>query len=316
MEKAGLALALGGGAARGWAHIGVLKVLDAAGIRPDIIAGTSIGAVVGGCYAAGKLDELENYARSLTLRSMIRQLDFTLPGSSFISGDRIARRLNQHLSHIRIEHLSPRFIAVATELGTGCEVWLNKGPLVPALQASYALPGILKPMRINGRWLMDGAFVNPVPVSVCRALGARYVIAVNLHNGMVSRSSHLPRQETVNAEEAYCDAVETASRGRLNPMRYLRRQLLGRKEQAPAITRVMLEAFNITQDRIARSRLAGDPPDLIVTPRLEGFGLFDFHKAGDAIARGEEIALRHIEDIVRAAKAAGAEARIAYPVAM
>lgn len=316
MERARLALALGGGAARGWAHIGVLKVLDAAGIRPDVIAGTSIGAVVGGCYAAGKLDELEHYARSLTLRSMIRQLDFTLPGSSFISGDRIARRLGEHLAHVRIEELNLRFVAVATELGTGCEVWLNKGPLVPALRASYALPGILKPMRINGRWLMDGAFVNPVPVSVCRAMGARYVIAVNLHNGMLSRSSHLPRQETVNPDDAHFEDVEAAGQSRLNPMRYFRRQLLGRKEQAPAITRVMLEAFNITQDRIARSRLAGDPPDLVITPRLDGFGLFDFHKADEAIARGEEIARRNFDEIARAARAAGLEVRVPYPVAI
>ena len=184
-----IGIALGGGAARGWAHIGVLRALSQAGIVPDIVAGTSIGAVVGGCYAAGRLDELEGFARDLTRRKVFGYLDFNLSGSGLITGQRLVERLDGHLRDVHIEELATRFVAVATEIGTGHEVWLSRGRVVDAMRASYALPGIFKPMSIDGRWLFDGALVNPVPVSVCRALGARYVIAVNLNFGPV-RARH------------------------------------------------------------------------------------------------------------------------------
>ncbi|MDZ4791248.1 MAG: patatin-like phospholipase family protein [Hyphomicrobiales bacterium] len=292
-----LGIALGGGAARGWAHIGVLKALRAAGIRPDVIAGTSIGAVAGGCFAAGKLVELEEFARSLTLRGVIRHLDIALPGSGLINGNRLASRLSEHLEPFLIEQLDAKFIAVATELGTGHEIWLNKGPLVRAMRASYALPGLFKPMRVNGRWMMDGAFVNPIPVSACRAMGARYVIAVNLHGGGLSRVTHIPHETEVDDDIPLVETTAEKPARSLNPMSFLRRQFLARKDDAPGISRVMMEAFNITQDRIARSRLAGDPPDLMITPRLDGFGLFDFHRADFAIARGEEAARRYLNEV-------------------
>lgn len=303
-KSAKLGIALGGGAARGWAHIGVLKALAAAGIRPDIIAGTSIGAVAGGCFAADKLAELEEFARSLTLRGVIRHLDLALPGSGFINGNRLASRLSEHLEPYHIEHLTAKFVAVATELGTGNEIWLNKGPLVRAMRASYALPGVFKPVRINGRFMMDGAFVNPIPVSACRAMGARYVIAVNLHGGALSRVTHIPHETAVDEEASRERPPMEKTERSLNPMTYLRRQFLSRKDDAPGISRVMMEAFNITQDRIARSRLAGDPPDLMITPRLEGFGLFDFHRADYAIAKGEEAARRYLDEIDLSAFAA------------
>ncbi len=303
MDSAKLGLALGGGAARGWAHIGVLKTLHAAGIRPDIIAGTSIGAVTGGCYAAGKLDELEEFARSLTLRNVLKNLDFTLSGSGLINGNRLGRRLSEHLAPLHIEYLPISFVAVATELGSGHEIWLNRGPLVPALRASYALPGLFKPVRIGGRWMMDGAFVNPVPVAVCRALGARHVIAVNLNNSSLARTSHLPRQAASEASDG-AEAQEAPRKRRGNPLSFVRRQIFGRKDDAPGISRVMLEAFNITQDRIARSRLAGDPPDFLITPRFDRFGLFDFHRADLAIAEGAAAAERCLDDIARFTQAA------------
>ena len=176
-----IGLALGGGAARGWAHIGVLRALEKAGIRPDIIAGTSIGAVVGSCFAANQLDHLELFARDLTRRRVFGYLDFNLSGTGLINGQRLVDRLDRHLGDRMIEDLPTRFAAVATEIGSGHEVWLSRGKLVEAVRASYALPGIFKPVKIAGRWLFDGALVNPIPVTVCRALGARYVIAVNLN---------------------------------------------------------------------------------------------------------------------------------------
>ncbi len=296
-----IGLALGGGAARGWAHIGVLKALTAAGIKPDIIAGTSIGAVVGGCFAAGHLDSLEGFARELTPRRIFGYLDFNLAGNGLIGGQRLCDRLDKHLGDKRIEDLDTRFTAVATEIGTGHEHWLSSGKLVQAVRASYALPGIFKPVKINGRWLFDGALVNPIPVSVCRALGARYVIAVNLNFDILGRGTVLPSSEmdygSDEQEDAgYEEPAEPAGRG---VRALLRRQLLGRGDGAPGISTVMVDAFNIVQDRIARSRLAGDPPDSMISLRLSDVGLFDFHRADELIQRGEQAASRHIDDIVR-----------------
>ncbi len=209
-----IGLALGGGAARGWAHIGVLKALIDAGIKPDIVAGTSIGAVVGGCYVAGHLDAIEDFARDLTRRRVFGYLDFNFAGTGLISGQRLCERLDRHLGSKNIEDLERKFVAVATEIGSGHEIWLSRGRLVDAVRASYALPGIFKPVKIDNRWLFDGALVNPIPVSVCRALGARYVIAVNLNFDISSRgaivqdSSIQPRRATGSGRTSTRDRQE------------------------------------------------------------------------------------------------------------
>ncbi len=293
-----IGLALGGGAARGWAHIGVLRALLAAGIKPDIIAGTSIGAVVGGCYAAGRLDDLEVFARELTKRRVFGYLDFNLTGTGLITGQRLCERLDRQLGDRSIEDLDQQFTAVATEFGSGHEVWLSRGRLVDAVRASYALPGIFKPVKIDGRWLFDGALVNPIPVSVCRALGARYVIAVNLNidiSGRAATGAFGDLMPTMPEEEP---APVTGKNG-IAVRRLLQRQVFGKADTAPGISTVMVDAFNIVQDRIARSRLAGDPPDAMISPRLHGIGLFDFHRAEDLIDRGAYAARRDIDDIAR-----------------
>lgn len=292
-----IGLALGGGAARGWAHIGVLRALHRAGIQPDIIAGTSIGAVVGACELAGQLDELESFARELTRRRVLGYLDFNLSGTGLITGHRLGERLRKQLGDTKIEDLQRRFTAVATEIGTGHEVWLSRGSLVDAVRASYALPGVFRPVKVDGRWLFDGALVNPIPVSVCRALGARYVIAVNLNidisnRGTISNISTMP-----GSDEEMEEAPPVTAKNGMGVRQLLQRQLLGRGEDVPGISTVMVDAFNIVQDRIARSRLAGDPPDSMISPRLHGIGLFDFHRADDLIARGEAAAQREIEDL-------------------
>jgi NTE family protein len=312
MDRDKIGLALGGGAARGWAHIGVLRALDEAGLKVGIIAGTSIGAVVGGCYAAGKLDELEAFVRILTPRSVLRFIDLDLGGGGLMSGTRLRRTLDRDLTGIQIEDLSSTFVAVATEIGTGREVWLNRGPLVNAIRASYALPGMFRPIQINGRWLMDGAFVNPVPVAVCRAYGASLVIAVNLHHSGVSRTALTPLEAT--ATETLAEPKPLAppepqpflKRG-IPMLRNIRHQVFGKGngESVPGISRVLLEAFNVTQDRIARARLAGDPPDLTITPRLGPMGLFDFHKAKFAIAEGYEATRRQLDELARTAEHIG-----------
>jgi NTE family protein len=296
-----IGLALGGGAARGWAHIGVLKTLHAAGIRPDIIAGTSIGAVVGGCYSAGHLDQIEGFARELTPRKIFGYLDFNLAGNGLIGGQKLCDRLDRHLGDRLIEDLDTRFTAVATEIGTGHEHWLSRGKLVDAVRASYALPGIFKPVRINGRWLFDGALVNPIPVSVCRALGARYVIAVNLNFDVLGRGSVVPSPEMNYDDEDLADdpVIELPEVPAKGMRSMLKRQIFGRGDGAPGISTVMVDAFNIVQDRIARSRLAGDPPDAMISPRLQDVGLFDFHRADELIARGALAAERQLDDIIR-----------------
>ena len=302
-----IGLALGGGAARGWAHIGVLKALAAAGIHPDIVVGTSIGAVVGGCYVANEIDELEEFALSLTRRKVLGYLDFNFTGSGLISGQRLCDRLELRLRDIEIESLARKYVAVATEIGTGHEIWLSRGRLVEAMRASYALPGIFKPVQVQGRWLFDGALVNPVPVSVARALGARYVIAVNLNQELSSRGAvalmpDKPAEPTADTVAAGGDGVDKSNlilRNGRALKKLVQRQLFGPPDQGPGISTVMMEAFNIVQDRIARSRLAGDPPDAIITPRLGNVGLFDFHRADELIAAGTRATERVLDDIVR-----------------
>ncbi len=298
MPELKIGLALGGGAARGWAHLGVLRVLEQAGIKPDIVVGTSIGAVVGGCYAADRVSDLEAFARELTRRRVFGYLDFNFGGSGLITGQKLCQRLESHLKDTSIESLGRRFVAVATEIGTGHEIWLSRGLLVEAMRASYALPGIFQPVKIAGRWLFDGALVNPVPVSVCRALGARYVIAVNLNSDISGKGTIVPHHENdVPETEGEIAAIARDGDARSGVRQLLMRQLFGRTGGGPGISAVMIDAFNIVQDRIARSRLAGDPPDAIISPRLSGIGLFDFHRAEELIERGVAAASREVDDI-------------------
>lgn len=187
-SKITVGLALGSGVARGWAHIGVLRGLQEIGLRPDIVCGTSIGAVVGGSYLAEKLDSVEEWALSLSRVRLARYLDIQFGGGGLIAGRRLTGLLESNLQDLTIEELDRPLACVATELATGQEVWLQKGRLVDAIRASYALPGVFKPIEIDGRLLVDGALVNPVPVSTCRALGARLVIAVNLNTDTFGRA--------------------------------------------------------------------------------------------------------------------------------
>jgi NTE family protein len=303
-RRPSIGLALGGGAARGMAHIGVLRTLLKRGIVPDIIAGTSIGAVIGGCYAAGHLEAFEQWSRLLTRRSILGYLDFSLGGSSLIGGTRLADRLVEQLADTSIDQLAVRFAAIATELGTGHEIWLTRGRLADALRASYALPGIFPPLRIGGRWLMDGALVNPVPVSAARALGARMVIAVNLNADMFGRGTTIHDHGPTAEDEVPLDTPQQGwgLRGMFGAERLFKRQVIGTPAR-PGISAVMIDAFNIVQDRITRARLAGDPPDVLINPRLGRVGLFDFHRAEEAIALGAEATERALDAISEAAEA-------------
>ncbi len=300
MTRPSIGLALGGGAARGFAHIGVLRTLVKHGILPDVIVGTSIGAVVGGCFAAEQLDSLEEWARKLTVRSVLGYLDINLTGSGIIRGTHLASALEQGLTNRRIEELKIRFAAIATEFNTGHEIWLTRGRLADALRASYALPGIFPPVKIGGRWLVDGALVNPVPVSAARALDTRLVIAVNLNSDLFGRGTIVASHGSDESDEP----PEPASKGGgflglFGGERSLRRQFLGRNG-SPGIPTVMVEAFNVMQDRITRARMAGDPADVLISPKLGGVGMFDFHKAEEAIAAGADATEKAVEQIADA----------------
>jgi len=290
-------IALGGGAARGWSHIGVMRVLEREGIVPDVIAGSSVGAVVGGCYATGKLDEVEAFARSLTKRRVMGLLDFHISGSGLIGGDRLRRLLERDLGQMRVEELPIRFVTIATELGTGHEIWLTRGPLVAAMRASYALPGIFDPVRFGGRWLMDGALVNPIPITAARALGADIVICVNLNGDVRLRGTVIQSHGVDEADDAVKAVTGEPRRWGLFPVRDAGSRPPNRSSDAPGITAVMIDAFNITQDRIARARLAGDPPDVMIAPKLAPIGLFEFHRAAECIELGQQAAERVLPDM-------------------
>jgi NTE family protein len=284
-----IGLVLGSGAARGFAHIGVIHALKAAGIVPDIIVGTSIGAVVGGCSATGQLDPLEEWARSLTRRRIISYLDVRIGGSGLVGGGRLAARLQESVGKTLIEDLPVRFAAIATEIGTGHEVWLARGSLALALRASYALPGIFPPVSVGGRWLVDGALVNPMPVSVARAFGARVVIAVNLNADRFGRGATIASHGSDDSDEAPIAPAEKSPNGLFRMFgaeRALKRQIIAGTAR-PGFSTVMIESFNIMQDRLTRMRLAGDPPDIHITPRIGHIGFLDFHRAAETIAVGQ-----------------------------
>ncbi|MGY8638285.1 patatin-like phospholipase family protein [Bradyrhizobium sp. 14AA] len=299
-----IGLALGGGAARGFAHIGIIRTLVANGIVPDVVVGTSIGAVVGGLYAAGKIDTLEEWGRSLQgMRTILGYLDIRLNGSGLIGGEKLATRLEAACGQTLIEDLPIKFAAVATEVRTGHEIWLTRGRVVDAMRASYALPGIFAPVLIGDRWLVDGALVNPVPVSAARALGAEIVIAANLSSDIFTHSTTIYSHGGAMPGAAAAAVEETTTKRRFprlfSPEKTVKREFFGGGGR-PGISSVMVDAFNIMQDRITRARLAGDPPDLLITPRIGQIGWFDFHRADDLIAFGTRAAERALESIQEA----------------
>ena len=302
-----IGLALGGGAARGLAHIGIIRTLVAHGVVPNVVVGTSIGAVIGGAYASGHLDKLEEWARSLQPRNILGYLDIRLNGSGLIGGAKLATELEAALGQSLIEDLAVKFATVATEVRTGHEIWLTHGRMVEAMRASYALPGIFSPVLIGDRWLVDGALVNLVPVSAARAMGAEIVIAANLSSDVFTHSttiySHGPSADvSVSVVPAVIPEPAAPKRGFgkfFSAERTMKREFFGGGGR-PGISTVMVDAFNIMQDRITRARLAGDPPDLLISPRVGQIGWFDFHRADDLIAHGVRAAERAIDSIQEA----------------
>ena len=288
MTRPRIGLALGSGAGRGWAHIGILKALGEAGIEPDIVCGTSVGALVGGVYLSGHLPVLETWARGLTKMRILRLLDFRMGGGGFVSGDRLSGLLRRNLGDTMIEDLPKPFAAVATNLTTGHEIWFRKGPAVQAIRASYALPGVFNPVKVDGQWLVDGALVNPLPVSVCRAMGAQLVIAANLNGDIIGK--HWKNRERPVRGEAGLDLKEieennAGSEGGI--FSSMLQSVFGTEKRGEhGIFSVMMASLNIIQDRLSRSRMAGDPPDVQITPRIGHIGLLEFDRADECMDEG------------------------------
>jgi NTE family protein len=289
-SKTRIGLALGGGSARGWAHIGVIRTLADAGIEPDIVCGTSIGALVGAAYVAGELDPLENWVRSLRLQTVVSFLDLSLNGG-LIKGDKLMDFFREHFVDRDIRKLDRPYGAVATDLQRGREVWLREGRVTDAVRASIALPGLFTPVQVEDRWLVDGGLVNPVPVSLCRAMGADFVIAVDLNTDRLGR--HLkpkpekaPRKRAETEPETLADTVMARIQASMSQLGINH----GAGPRIPAMLDVVTSSINIMQVLITRSRLAGDPPDIMVTPLLADLGLMEFHRASVAIDAGRRAA--------------------------
>jgi len=276
---------LGAGSARGWAHIGVLRALTEEGIKPDFIAGCSVGALVGAAFAAGRLDQLEAWALALDWKRMLRLADFGLRGG-LIRGRRVREVFREQFVERSFSELPVHFAAVATDLHSGQEIWLREGKVSDAISASIAVPGLFQPVLYEDRFLVDGSVVNPIPVSLCRAMGADITVAVDLGSDLVGRYVRDDdRAPTQTASPGFMSRLLT----RLNRTSEKQAQP---ELAAPSLMETLMGSINIMQLRIARSRLAGDPPDVLITPRLGHLGLLDYHHAEVAIAEGREAVAR------------------------
>ena len=281
-----IGLALGSGSARGWAHIGVLRVLEQAGVSADSVCGTSMGALVGAAYTVGMLDRLETWARDLTWQGVVGLLDLKISGG-LVGGNKLLDILREGLEDRGIEDLPKPYAAVATELASGREIWLRDGPLVDAVRASIAVPGLFTPAERDGRLLVDGGLVNPVPVSLCRAMGADIVIAVDVNSDLMGRKpphSPGPAEETPEPPSGTFATMLTkltSSRIKSGPKSSV---------EMPSMLDVIGTGINIMQVRITRSRLAGEPADILIQPRLSDIAAMDFHRAVPAIAEGRRAA--------------------------
>jgi len=274
-RKLRLGLALGSGSARGWAHIGVIRALEERGIKPDIVCGSSVGALVGGVYAAGELDRLEQWVTGLAWTTVVRLMDLTWRGG-LIRGTRLFTLFRTILADRQIEDLSVPYGAIATELHSGRELWLRHGNVLEAVRASCAMPGLFTPVVRDGVVLVDGGLVNPVPVSMCRAFGADIVVAIDLSWGKLGSY----RDRGLQVHPAQQDPSWLA--------RVLRRtRKEGEEARVPSIFEVFNTSLDIVEQRVARSRLAGDPADVLITPVLPHFGTMEYHRSAEAITEGK-----------------------------
>lgn len=294
-----IGLALGSGASRGWSHIGVIKALLRAGIEPDIVCGTSVGAMVGGAYVAGNLDALERWVLGASRSDVLRFFDFKLSQVGFVNTEKMDQFLQSHVAaaDVRIEDMHKKFVAVCTDLDTGREVWCKDGGLVDAVRASMAMPGLFPAVRDGQRWLVDGGLVNPVPVTACRALGADTVIGVNLNSDIVGKRIKKREAATALKEEGVLGSLKKQAKEYSNS---LFAQDSG-EESPPGLFDTITGSINIFQREITQRQLASDPADVLISPKLADIGILEFQRAAEAIEKGEDCANSAMAEIRRAA---------------
>lgn len=308
-----IGLALGSGSARGMSHIGILNELAEHGVVPDVICGTSIGAMVAAAWITGQLESLEAWALQMTKFKAVRFLDFDAHLTSFIDLSRFGHFLDEHVADesIMIEDCHTTFGAISTELETAREKWMTRGSLKEAVWASMAFPGLFPPRHYDGQWLIDGGLVNPVPVSLCHALGANFTIAVNLNGDLVDKHFESLQRDAIDEPEP---STPTGLTGRLS--RLVQGVFPGSgegdtEERPPGVIHTFASAINITQDRITRSRMAGDPPDVLLSPRLGHIGLLELYRAEEAIEEGRHCVRRMLPEIERVVQVASNQSSIA-----
>lgn len=297
-KKLTIGLALGSGSSRGWSHIGIIKALAELGITPSVVCGTSIGAMVGASYVNNNMENLEEWALSLTKYKLAKFFDINLGLNGFVDIRRFHNFLNEYVAsdEALIENCDKRFAAVATDLETGREVWLTKDSIIEAVWASMSMPGLYPAIRNHNRWLVDGGLVNPVPVSTCRALGADIVIAVNLNGDLMGRHTKMPKTlspstPTIHPVYRLTELVKEYSSALFSNTEV--------DHQPPGLLDAIAGSINITQDRITRSRLAGDPADIVFTPKLANIGLLEVYRAKEAIEGGKACVQRMLPEINR-----------------
>lgn len=309
-----IGLALGSGAARGWSHIGIIQSLQALGINIDVVAGCSIGAYVGAAYTNGRLQELHDWASALTEWQVFSLMGVGLKKGGLATGQKVFQALGEQFTASRFEELSKPLGVVATDLYSGKEVIFRSGDVVDAVRASCAIPGLFPPVANDRRWLVDGAVVNPVPVNVCRQMGADFVIAVNLSadfrpqvmeeynhqhahnqektNAFFSKSQALFQQWFNLGDKAESEDADQADATPAEPV-----PEAPPISAQPGIMGVMSGSLEILQARVTRSRLAGDPPDVLLEPQLRDFGIMEFYRAKELISEGHKSVERMAEQI-------------------
>ncbi|VEB38334.1 phosphoesterase [Legionella sainthelensi] len=306
MERPKIGLVLGSGSARGWAHIGVIRELANMGIKPDLVTGSSIGAVVGGAYASGHLDEFEEWIFTLRRVDILKLLDVRIAGGGFIQGKPLMIAIEKRIGNPNIEDLKVPFGCVATSLSNGKEHWLREGSLLDAVRASIALPGIFAPIALKQDIMLDGGLVNPVPISLARAMGADYIIAVNLNSDLVGRHFSSHHSDVTADKQENKKKLEYAEKNDPNIAKWASMlkdnfdirldsfisSLRKKKIFEPGLFDVIAGSINIMQDRITKSRMAEDPPDVLITPKLGYIGLMEFDRAQETISEGHEATRR------------------------
>ena len=295
-----IGLALGSGASRGWSHVGVIKALLREGVEPEVVCGTSVGAMVGGSYVAGNLEKLEEWVLGSSRSDVLRFFDLKFSQAGFVNVERMRRFLHSYVGaeDVNIEDLPKKYVAISADLDNGREFWFREGGLAHAVRASMAMPGLFPAVRHNDRWMVDGGLVNPVPVSACRALGAEVVIGVNLNSDIVGKRLRktVPATPEPEPQEGVLSSLKQQAKQYSNSLFPQDEN----KAEPLSLIGAVSSSINIFQDRITRSRLAGDPADVVLSPKLGDMGILEFSRAAEAMEEGEECVQTALPEIRRA----------------